>query len=673
MKKIFTILFLLCIVQSTFSQQINHDARMGWWRNAKFGMFIHWGLYAVPAGEYKGDKNHAEWIMNTANIPIAEYEKYAAEFNPTSFDAEQWVKMAKNAGMKYIVITSKHHDGFCLWDSKVSDYDVMDRTPFKRDIMKELSVACKKYGIQFCMYHSIMDWHHPDENKKNINAYTNDYLKPCLKELVTTYDPAVLWFDGEWVEEWTTNKGDSLYNWLLSLKPNLIVNNRVSKGRNGMQGMNNKAGAGDFGTPEQEILEEKNDNDWESCMTMNNHWGFNKNDQHWKSANQLVWNLVDIISKGGNYLLNIGPTAQGLFPDTSILRLQQIGDWFKVNNEAVYGLTTWKYFSEGDGIRYASNKKGEVYVYVNGFPGNNLLLRKIKPKAGSTISLLGCSQKLTWKDTPEGIVVNIPSNLTYTPQVSDVYVFKLTGTPQNLSAVPQIGSAEETMNKTKVIANQVALVPISATEKSAVIRYTLDGSNPTSTATLYTKPIEISATTTIKAIARSAGKMWSDVALVNVLKGKYALDLKSTYSSQYAALGPVTLVDGQFSDPGNFHKNWMGFEGKDLEVVLDLGAEKTFNKVFGSFLQRQGDWIFLPSNFNVAISSDGNNFSSLGEVSEPLPNELNTQTESKKLILQKTATARYVKIKAKNVGVCPAWHAGNGGKAWIFVDELGVE
>jgi alpha-L-fucosidase len=221
------------------AQSASTDTRMDWWRNAKFGMFIHWGLYAVPAGEYKGSTNFGEWIMQEAQIPKSEYEKFAPQFNPQKFNGDEWVQMAKNAGMKYIVITSKHHDGFCLWDSKVGDYDVMDRTPFKRDIMKELSDACKKHGIVFCMYHSIMDWHHPDENKANIAKYREEYLKPQLKELVTRYDPGVLWFDGEWVDEWTEEQGQELYDWLRKLKPNLIINNRIGNGVSVMLSINN--------------------------------------------------------------------------------------------------------------------------------------------------------------------------------------------------------------------------------------------------------------------------------------------------------------------------------------------------------------------------------------------------------------------------------------------------
>ncbi len=193
-------------------------ARMAWWREARFGMFIHWGPYALPAGEYHGEtvRSASEWIMNTAQIPIPEYETYAAAFNPVRFDAREWVRIAKNAGMKYIIITSKHHDGFGMWDSDVSDYDIVDFSPFGRDVLRELKDAADESGIRLGFYHSIMDWHHPDaqgphyptyntsqKSNPNFPRYVEDYLRPQVTELVTRYDPAVLWFDGEWIPEWT--------------------------------------------------------------------------------------------------------------------------------------------------------------------------------------------------------------------------------------------------------------------------------------------------------------------------------------------------------------------------------------------------------------------------------------------------------------------------------------
>ena len=275
------------------------DQRMAWFRDARFGMFIHWGLYAVPGGEWNGKKvdGIGEWIMNNGHIPVADYEKLAAQFNPTRFDATQWVRIAKDAGIKYVVITSKHHDGFSMFDSKVSDYTIVKSTPFKRDPMKELSAACKDAGVRFCFYHSIMDWHHPDAQRIGFPEYNNapsnpnfphyaaNYLKPQLKELLTNYgDLGILWFDGEWIGDWKADMGRDLYAWCRSLQPNLIINNRVGKARNSMQGMDKGQGAvGDYGTPEQEIPATGFGPgvDWESCMTMNDTWGFKKNDHNW--------------------------------------------------------------------------------------------------------------------------------------------------------------------------------------------------------------------------------------------------------------------------------------------------------------------------------------------------------------------------------------------------------
>ncbi|MBP6829038.1 MAG: alpha-L-fucosidase, partial [Saprospiraceae bacterium] len=352
------------------------DARMAWWKDARFGLFLHWGLYAVAAGEYGGQKNYGEWLMYEAKIPKPEYEKFAPQFNPVKFDADAWVRMAKDAGMKYIVITSKHHDGFCMFDSKVSDYDIADRTPFRRDPLRELADACRREGLKLCFYHSIMDWHHPDATAANFPRYREEYLKPQLRELLTNYgDLGVLWFDGEWIDEWTEPQGRDLYNFVRNLQPNIIVNNRVGKGRNGMQGMNNsEEAAGDFGTPEQEILGESSGLPWESCMTMNDHWGYNSHDKNYKSAADLIWNLADITAKGGNYLLNIGPTAEGTFPGESIERLRAIGEWTRRHAPAIYRTKPWHHWQEGENIRYAQGKSGEVYAFVRGLPASRKLV-----------------------------------------------------------------------------------------------------------------------------------------------------------------------------------------------------------------------------------------------------------------------------------------------------------
>jgi len=330
------------------------DARMEWFREARFGMFIHWGLYAIPAGEWNGKpvKGLTEWIQNGAEIPVSEYTKLKDQFNPTEYDAEAWVRLAKDAGMKYIVITSKHHDGFCLWNSAHTDWDV-GSTPYQKDLIAPLAEACRKHGIKLCFYYSIMDWHHPDWGTKkpyrgnadnpapDMDRYTA-YMKAQLKELLTNYgDIGVLWFDGEWEAAWTHERGLDLYEYCRSLQPSLIINNRVDKGRAGMAGMTRDTKyAGDFGTPEDRVPAQGLPGvDWETCMTMNGTWGYSKRDDKWKSPESLIRDLIDIASKGGNLLLNVGPTAEGVIQQEAVERLQHFAAWMGKHAEAIHGTT----------------------------------------------------------------------------------------------------------------------------------------------------------------------------------------------------------------------------------------------------------------------------------------------------------------------------------------------
>ncbi|WP_165747890.1 alpha-L-fucosidase [Cellulophaga sp. Z1A5H] len=408
---------LLAVLQVTsgFAQEksdvkkLDDDQRMEWWRDSKFGMFIHWGAYSIIGGE-RGTQiagGGAEWAMDKLDYTIEDYEKFPEMFNPTMFDADAWVTMAKNAGMKYIVITAKHHEGFALWDSKVSDYDVIDKAPFKRDVIKELSEACKKQGIKFCFYYSIVDWHHPQaqgnlypnynisqhDDPSVVNPkfpkYYKNYMKPQVKELLTNYgDVGVVWFDGDWISDYTTEMGKDLYSYIRDIQPNTIVNNRVDKGRTGMDGMNNNPGqfAGDFGTPEQEIPDTGIDSDWEACMTMNGSWGYKPSDTDWKSSEDLIQKLVDIVSKGGNFLLNIGPDGFGRFPSESIRRLNAMGEWTKKNGEAIYGASASPYAKPKWG-RY-TKKDGVLYAHVFDWPetGTLNLHKDIKVKKATVLT-----------------------------------------------------------------------------------------------------------------------------------------------------------------------------------------------------------------------------------------------------------------------------------------------
>ena len=368
-----------------------HDQRMAWFREARFGLFIHWGVYSVPAGEWQGKTNYAEWFLEETKMPVSQYEKFASQFNPVKFDANAWVRMAKDAGMKYIVITSKHHDGFGMFRSALTDWCIKS-TPFQRDPLKELSEACREQDIKFCLYHSIMDWHHPDwgvrrpwndkaSGTPDMDRYTA-YLKGQLKELLTGYGPiGILWFDGQWEKPWTAERGLDLYNYVRELQPNIIINNRVGKPVDSASGIGfaQRGRIGDYGTPEQEIPATGFGPgvDWESCMTMNNHWGYNKNDQHWKSSTTLIRNLIDCASKGGNYLLNVGPTSEGLFPQPAIERLAEIGKWMKANGDSIYGTQASPFEALSWGRCTQKSMEGgrtRLYLHVFNWPADGKLV-----------------------------------------------------------------------------------------------------------------------------------------------------------------------------------------------------------------------------------------------------------------------------------------------------------
>lgn len=359
----FLLLIFLCV--NVKSQQMHStEERLAWWHEAKFGMFINWGVHSLYGGVYQGHeqvRGGAEWIMNRCKIPVAEYREMARRFNPENYNPETWVKMAKDAGMKYLVISMKHHDGFALFDSKASDWNVVDATPYGKDLLKPLAEACKKQGIKLGVYYSqAVDWTNPggaaarrlmkegwpNPDSTRIDQYTKEHdghwdpvqetatfdeyidrvAVPQVQEILTNYgEISILWWD--YGTQMKSAKGAAKLDKLLALQPYIITNDRLHPDFQG-----------DTRTPEQAIPDPNalDGQNWETCMTMNSSWGYRKSDNNWKSSEILIRNMVKIASRGGNYLLNIGPKPDGSFPDESVLRLKEIGKWMDVNGEAIY-------------------------------------------------------------------------------------------------------------------------------------------------------------------------------------------------------------------------------------------------------------------------------------------------------------------------------------------------
>lgn len=356
-----------------------------WFEKARFGLFIHWGLYSVL-----GD---GEWVMNQQQIPIAAYEKLPNFFNPTQFDAAEWVQMAKDAGMQYITITSKHHDGFAMWDSQVSDYNVVDRTPYGKDVLKILSVECRKQGIKLFFYHSQLDWRHPDYYPRgftggswtgrpesgDFNKYL-DYMDAQLTELLTNYgDVAGIWFDGMWDKKTADWRLEKTYSLIHKLQPAALVgsNHHVAPFNGEDFQMFEKDLPGNNTTgfaPEQKI----GDLPKETCETINNSWGFNLKDNQHKSKKDLIQYLVKSAGYDANFLLNVGPMPNGKIQPEHKAALKEMGEWLRLYGETVYGTQGGPLSLRNWGV--TTQKGNKIYLHILNWQDEALLLPKLGKK-----------------------------------------------------------------------------------------------------------------------------------------------------------------------------------------------------------------------------------------------------------------------------------------------------
>jgi alpha-L-fucosidase len=456
MKLISTILLgSLALLSTSLAEQPaneQNEERMGWWREARFGMFIHWGLYSVAGGEWEGQRTNfvASWLANKYEIPTKEYRTLMTGFAGDRYDPEDWAALAKKAGMKYAVLTAKHHEGFCLFDSKLTDYTVMN-TPLGRDVTREYLDAFRKAGLKAGLYYSVIDWDHPEYPSKgdmlhpmrhnddynatprDLSKY-NDYMHAQVRELLTGYGPLdVMWWDfsygGMEGESW---RAKELLAMCRELQPNMIMNNRLYLDAH----LNNK---GDFTTPENHLPPGGLPGlDWETCMTINGTWGYRLFDLDFKSSTELIRTLVNVVSQGGNYLLNIGPRADGSIPQPQVERLEAIGKWMDVNGSSIYGTTASPFDVELPWGRVTTkstdDKTSRLYLHVFDWPiSHEILLPPLANKIRGVTELDG-GDELSFRTTEAGTMIRLPHQPRH--EAATVLVMEIEGSPRPAGISP---------------------------------------------------------------------------------------------------------------------------------------------------------------------------------------------------------------------------------------------
>jgi alpha-L-fucosidase len=402
---------------------LSPDQRMGWWRDAKLGLFLHWGLYSVPGGEWNGSptKGMAEHIRSKASVSAKDYAALAGQFTAGAYDPDGWCELAVDAGLKYVVFTTKHHDGYCMFDSRLTDYKVT-QSACGRDVMAELHAAMLRRGLKIGWYYSPRDWNHPDYLQKlpfdppnpgaDLQRYFA-YMQGQVTELLERYGPvSVLWFDGS-DHPPEVSGADGLVKHIRRLSPETIINDRV--GADGYRC--------DFGVQEGKIPAAGQVRDWETCMSLNYNWGFNKHDHRWAPPAEVIRNVCDVVSKGGNLLLNVGPDGEGRIPQPAQQTLRALGEWLRFNGEAIYGTRRWRLAADPC-VRY-TRRGSTLYALVLERPSQSILLSDVP--AAESVRLVGGTQNLPIRQEAGGIRVTLPGTLAG----QDVWSLRLEGVDIN--------------------------------------------------------------------------------------------------------------------------------------------------------------------------------------------------------------------------------------------------
>lgn len=642
------------------------DNRMQWFRDAKFGQFIHWGAYAQAGGEYKGRwVQYSEWIMNHLKISKEDYAKDIAKpFNPTEFNAEEVVKLAKEAGQEYLVFTTRHHEGFSMYDTEIrefKDYQLMGYGDYEgADPTEELAKECKKQGVKFGTYYTIYDWH--DKTQDNFGHYMEpgqkeEYktrMKGQLREIIEKYDTELLWFDGEWPDWWTKEDGREFYRYLRTLKPSLVINNRVGK---------KNPDDGDYGTPEQEIPAGGLDYDWESCMTLNRSWGYHKTDENWKSSQVVIENLVDCASKGGNYLLNVGPDEEGRVPQGSANILKEVGTWMDVYGDSVYGTRISCFNKLPRGVR-ATTKEGKVYLHFTEWQAENAVKIPALVNQINGMKIMGTDINVNYTELKDGILIETPN---YAGNKYDTVIeIDVEGKPEQVPSDVNENLAPKAINveTSNYYQNDTTYAGRKAVDGDENTRWATDDNTTTATLDLtFESPITFNKAT-FKAYESARNKIdaynieyWDgEKWVVGFVGGKMGGDTEVNFAPITSDKIRLHVTDSL--NPSIYEFQIFNEEITSLEITSDLSNKILSSDGFTMEGTAQGGTsveVLVKSNntspvaFNADVNADGTWKADISKIGEGVKNVRVALKDVDGSIIEVVNTTLKVRDKGKNL------------------------
>ncbi|WP_117883060.1 alpha-L-fucosidase [Aureibaculum luteum] len=672
-------------------------------QDKKFGFFVHWGIYsqwgAVASWplikKFEGTRTYGPAFADRDydfNRYFKDYYNLNKTFNPEKFDPEQWANVAESAGMKYFVFVTKHHDGFNMFDTEQSDFSITGPdSPFKTNknanIAKVLFDAFRAKKFSVGAYFSKPDWHNenywapefptpdhsvnydPREYPEKWDSFKN-FTYNQIEELVTDYGKIdMLWLDGAQVLP-VANQDidlDRIVKMVREKQPGIIVVDRLAGGKH----ENYLSPEGLHNLPEKPLSKP-----WELCMSLGEGWSHRVNDV-FKSSKEIIDILIEVVSKGGNLLLDVGPPASGEIPEAAIKSMKEIGDWLSVNGEAIYKTRRFTYFQENDKVRYTQSKNGKtIYVLSSDWPENELKLTKVIPNKSSKIFLLGSDKELKWVCKDDKLTIKIPNELKkeLNQATMQAFAFRIEGSPIMMVKEPTITSLNKE-NKSTYMFNDTYTFEIKSGTPEAKIYYTLDGSIPSENSLLYNEKITIKTNTLVNAIAKCKGFADSPIFVQNIKKvksfEKISVLSKANNIDAYAKV--KTLSNLKRGSLNHKSQEWLKFEKNNLIATVDLGKTEPINKISVGFLKNVYESIFVPDSVKISISNDGDIFKVIGNLKYNIsPFEMKVYVKDYVLDSINRST-RFVKIEAENMGVCPHPHFNSGGNAWLYADEIIIE